>query len=82
MKHSKYDYAELFRKVKEQPTKENLNALGEWCELFDNSWNGESYLIINPDKKFGQSGYEYGSLYPVYEEREDGNFDIVGYELR
>lgn len=67
-------YNELIQAVKEEETAENLMALGEWFEHNGSTfWNGECY---DTEKDF--DGY---NLYPIYEEN-DGDFEIVGYELK
>lgn len=68
---SYYDYAELKKAVEAQPTQENINALGEWFADYGmDYWNGEYY--------------DAGSfrVYPVFEEIEEDEFELKGYEIR
>lgn len=56
----------------ETRTQEALENLACWCYAYGNCWNGECYDI--------DDGY---SLYPVYgEPDEDGDAEIIGYEIR
>ena len=68
-----YDYEELKSKaLAADAAPEDLNALGEWFELYgDRYWNGEYFSI--------EGGIR---LYPIYHEVDDDEFEIVGYELR
>lgn len=67
-----YDYQELENNAMNRGTQEDLNALGEWFERFGSKfWNGESYKI--------NSSY---NLYPIYQEIDEDNFEIIGYEIR
>lgn len=66
-----YEFKELAEKALETGAPEDLNNLGEWFQNYGSScWNGECWEI---DKN--------NSLRPVMEENEDGDFEIVGYEL-
>lgn len=43
---SVYDHQELKKKALENPTEENLKALGEWCEIYANDdFDGEGWTI-------------------------------------
>lgn len=68
-----YSYKELRDKaLAHTATKEDLLNLVEWFDRFGTMyWNGECYDMDD------------GSyLYPIYEENEDGNFDLVDAEIR
>lgn len=68
----RYSYKELLDAAVNNPTDENLSALGEWFQEYgDQYWNGECYDADGRD------------LYPIYgEEDEDGCFPVVGWEFR
>lgn len=68
-----YDYEELVEKALAfDATQEDINALGEWFDSHGwDYWNGEYFEIDR-----------YHSLYPVYKEVAEDNFEIVGYEIR
>lgn len=71
----RYNYEDLKEKAFKEPTAENLFALGEWLEMYEQFWNGEYYAV--DDKR----------LFPIYREELDENgdliqADIVGYEFR
>lgn len=65
-------YEELIKAVRENPSNENVNALGEWCdrELGNTDWNGEYYTC------------DEFRVYPIYEEKADGDFELIGYEVK
>ena len=69
----RYDYEELAEKAtRYNATKEDIENLAEWFERFgDIYWNGEYYEI---DK--------YNSLYPVYEEVAEDEWERTGWEVR
>lgn len=68
---SRYDYKELKQKVLENETEENLNALGEWFEMFGNDfWNGEY---------FDADDFH---LVPIYKEVDEDEFERIGWEIR
>lgn len=69
------DFEILEKKAIEEGTEEAMNRLGEWYETEGmRYWNGEAF--------YGKyEGREY-HLVPVYEETEDGDFEIVGWDLR
>jgi hypothetical protein len=68
-----YDYEDLKSKaLAADAAPEDLSALGEWFELYgDRYWNGEYFRV--------EGGHR---LYPIYEEVEEDEFEIKGYELR
>lgn len=68
-----YDYEELAAKaISATATKEDIENLAEWFERFgDMFWNGEYYEI---DK--------HNSLYPVYEEVAEDEWEQTGWEVR
>ena len=69
----RYNYDELRKAAIENPTEENLAALGKWFELYGmDFWNGQY---------FDADGYE---LWPVYAEAEEDAVQLeqVGWELR
>lgn len=69
-----YDYNELAAAALENPTTENLAALGEWFEQNGmDYWNGECWEIDSNH-----------SLYPVYKciDEENEEYECIGYEVR
>ncbi|MBQ7818529.1 MAG: hypothetical protein IJ341_02410 [Bacteroidales bacterium] len=70
---NRYDYETLRKNaLAENSTKEDRLALLEWCsEFLYAHFNGESYDIDN--------GL---SLYPIYNEVEEGVFEVVDAEIR
>lgn len=68
-----YDYEELAAKaMAADATQEDINALGAWFEEHGNCyWNGESFEIDSTNR-----------LYPVYQEVEEDEFELTGYEIR
>lgn len=65
-----YDYKELREQAINNPTDENLDSLGSWCEQFgDDSWNGEYFDLEDGHK-----------LYRIEKQAEDAN-EIIGYSL-
>ena len=72
MNISYYDYEELAAKALETNATADLEALGEWFNQYGRDyWNGECYTI--------DSSHD---LFPIYEEVEEDDFQIVGYEIR
>ena len=66
-----YSYQELKAAVVAHPTTENINELGEWFNRYGNDyWNGEYY-----------DADEF-RVYPVYEEVEEDEWELKGYEVR
>lgn len=66
-----YSYQELKDAVIANPTAENVNKLGEWFSTYGNDyWNGEYY-----------DADEF-AVWPMYEEVEEDEFEITGYEIR
>ena len=64
-----YSYQELAEAALNDPTPDNLNALGEWFERYGyTAWNGE-YFTVSEDLR----------LYRVW---DDDHENIIGYELR
>lgn len=74
---NRYSYQELrAAALSPDATQDDLNALGEWFEMYGHSapdaWNGEYWDVDDGNR-----------LFPIYSEpTEDGDFDIIGYELR
>lgn len=70
---SRYDYEELRDKaLSTTATQEDVNALGKWFEHYGNDyWNGEYWEIDSNN-----------SLYPIYREVSEDEFEIVGYEIK
>ena len=70
---SRYDYKELRTKaISSNSTKEDRIALYDWCCNYMNSgWNGECWDI---DDGLG--------LYPVQQENEYGDFELIDAEIR
>ena len=67
-----YSYADLLSAVENDPSPENVNALGEWFDRYGQTyWNGEAYIID-----------ERRCIVPIYQpsEQYDG-CDIIGYKL-
>lgn len=65
-----YNYEELRAKALEG-NQDDINALGEWFNEHGlDYWNGE---------RFDADGF---SLYPVYEEVGEDEYELKGYELR
>lgn len=68
---SYYDYENLKKAVQDNPTQANINALGEWFSEFGmDYWNGSYYDA------------DSFRVFPVYEEIEEDEFDLKGYEIR
>lgn len=69
---SYYEYEELRKKALNNGTQEDIDNLGEWFSKYGTIyWNGEYY---NLDDGF--------KLYPVYKEKSDDEFELVGYEIK
>lgn len=67
-----YDYSRLRAEAIRTNTHEALEALWNWFDTYSPAdWNGESYDM--------DGGLR---LFPVYGEDNDGDFAIVGYEIR
>ena len=68
-----YSYEELAAKaLAPNAAQADIDELGEWFQQYGMMyWNGQCFNI---DKTH--------DLYPVYEENEDGDIDIVCYEVR
>lgn len=63
-------YEELRKAVADNPSEENLNALGDWFVRYGYEyWNGEV---------FDADGIE---LVPVYEQTGEDDFDLVGWKI-
>ena len=72
-----YSYKDLFTAVeKDRRNKEALYRLAYWLEQYDN-YNGEFYSVTDPT-----TNRRVYDLYPVWEEVEEGEFDIVDWEIR
>ena len=75
MNIKKYMYAELREKaISPEATQEDLSNLAEWldrCADSKTDWNGECWDI--------EDGL---SLYPLYAEIGQDEYEIVGYEIR
>jgi len=68
----RYNYDELRKAAIDNPTTENLEALGEWFNLYGmDFWNGESW---------DADGYELRPVYEWDDERDQGI--LIGYELK
>lgn len=67
-----YNYKDLEEAaVKFGATQDEINALGQWFELYGASyWNGECWTV---DEK------QDLHLYPIYRELGDDEAEIVGY---
>lgn len=64
-----YDYKELREKAL-NGTQADVNALGDWFEKYgDRYWNGECY---------DADGF---SLYPIYKEIAEDEFELTGYRI-
>lgn len=71
---NEYNFKEIEERAFTEKTAEAVADLGEWYERYGRMfWNGEHYT-----GKY--NGYEY-RLVPEYKEDEDGNFEIVGWEI-
>lgn len=70
---SKYNYEELrAAAVSPNATQIDIDTLGEWFDCYGmDSWNGEYFDADNGLR-----------LFPIYEEDEDENFTVIGYEFR
>lgn len=68
----KYSYKELLDNAINNPTKENLELLYDWFEVYANSrdWDGESW-------RCGEGYY----LKPIYQEVDEDVFEAVYFEL-
>lgn len=69
-----YSYQELSKKALSANAKQvDIDTLGAWFESYGSAyWTGECYKIDAAHL-----------LFPVYSEpNEDGDFEIVGYEIR
>lgn len=67
----RYDYEELRARAL-SGKQEDVDALGEWFSKYgDRYWNVEYY---DADDGF--------RLYPIYEEVDEDEFELRGYELR
>ena len=65
-----YSYADLRKAVNDNPTEENINALGEWFERYGGAyWNGWYY---------DADGIR---LAPIYEQTGEDDFDLIGWQL-
>lgn len=71
--NTRYDYEELAVKALAfDATQEDINALGDWFEEHGNCyWNGEYFEMDSANR-----------LYPIYQEVEEDEFELVGYEIR
>lgn len=69
---NRYNYKELETAALENPTAENLAALGEWFEWYGvDFWNGEYFEIDSSNR-----------LYPVYKEVKPDEWERIGWEIR
>ena len=70
---SRYSYEELKAKALAPDAEQHdIDNLGDWFVLYgDNYWNGEYFEIDS-----------YNRLYPIYEEDEDGELVMLGFEIR
>lgn len=68
-----YNYQELRQKaVAPNATQEDVNALGAWfLRHGEKFWNGESYDMGDGLR-----------IFPIWEEIDEDNYEIVGYEIR
>lgn len=68
-----YNYKELEAAALNTRSEEDIAALAEWFETYSGYkfWNGECHKVND----------RY-SLYPVYDQTEDDEFIITGWELR
>ena len=73
MKIGRYDYEELKEKaLSEDATQKDLENLYDWFEMYDvYSWDGYCYPIDGVN-----------SLYPIYAETDEDEYEIVGYEIK
>ena len=72
-----YMYEELLNKALENPTKENLDALALWCDVYGNCWNGECYDISDIGDPSGSR-----LLFPIYGEPDENDcYPIIGYRI-
>lgn len=68
---TRYDYNRLKAAVEGNPTQANIDALGEWFSNWGiDYFNGEYYDAEN------------FRIYPVFEEVEEDEFELKGYEIR
>ena len=66
-----YSYEELKAAVIADASESNVNALGEWFSSYGSDyWNGEYYDADD------------FRVFPVLQEVDEDEFEIVGYELR
>ena len=72
-----YDYKELRDRAFKTRTQEDINALGEWMDLYGQDyWNGEVYDI--------DDGYSLRPILKAVEFEDNGEpcqWDVVGYEI-
>lgn len=69
---TRYDYKELRDKAIETGKEADVWALAEWMERYGYGyWNGECWDI--DDGK---------TLWPILRENEDGDCNVVNYEIR
>lgn len=68
-----YNYNELERAaLSPSASTEDLKALAKWFELYGmNFWDGEGWHISGQWR-----------LFPIYEEVETDEFEVVGYEIK
>lgn len=68
-----YSYKELEAAALNTHSQEDIKALAEWFENFSDYkfWNGECHKVND----------QY-SLYPIYKQNGEDEFEIVGWELR
>ena len=67
-----YDYKEIVEAVRQNPSEENVNELGKWCDSNlggEYDWNGEYWTC------------DEFHVYPIEEEIREGVFKHVGYSL-
>lgn len=69
---NEYQYEELAAAAtKSNATQEEINALGEWFQIYGMCyWNGSSWIV---DEKNDIR------LAPVYKEVEEDEFELIGY---
>ena len=77
---TKYDYIDLYKAFKENPSQENINKLGEWLQRYADHWNGEDWTITD------ENGKPDGRIKPVFDQskwnEEDGEFqDENGFSI-
>lgn len=63
-----FNYRELLEAALNDPTPDNLNALGEWYEKYGEQYREGKCYIIDEDHR----------LYRIY----NRTMDIIGYELQ